>query len=648
MIAHKESPFVITFRNLCKVKINSGRIQIVNKHFPEKILHGIHIGEHGFDKEATIDEIRQRCVEKGYNYVVIRPEQSTDAEHYIEWAKYMAENQIYFMFLYTIGVKSDGTKKSSISAETIKRIYEVSGEYFLGDVLGEPGSGYTFKGENYFPPSLGHLKAKQNELNLVKAEENYLNMIKTYLDADKKVGIKQVSCVEATMFSKYDLKAGVNIPILEMMVGDPEKLIAGVRGAAKANDSPTWGTYVAQEWYGGRHHEDILKRKRMMMAYKYAYLSGSKIFCLESGDELLESFGYTYPCEHELCREYRDVLDEFNNLIKNDKRPYSDPKTKVAFVYGNHDAWSGVPGSGVVWGQFSGKHWGVSDAEHSWRILDDVNRSVPYYDITNHGNNDFGCTVPYGQYDIIPDNTPADVLSKYEAVVFVGWNSMTDEIYHNISEYVKNGGKLIMSVAHLNTSVKRDEKSALINNGDFSELFGCKVCGEYESKDGFKFAGESLIPGMKYSGPKDYSVNPCDPWWNGGYTKYAKMEMCGAKVAAVLENSFIPLEDNSNIALCENKFGKGYALLLTSTGYPGSNAVYPIYRIIVGTLLSHIHSQCDIKVIAGDKLKFSVYDDNTVYLLNTDYDCRICPLIIKDDKKTEVVLEPGEMKKIQM
>ena len=391
----------------------------------------------------------------------------------------------------------------------------------------------------------------------------------------------------------------------------------------------------------------MLKRKRMMTAYKYSYIAGSKIFCLESGDALLESFGYKYPYEHQLCKEYRDVLEQFNNLIKNDKRPYSDPKVKVAFIYGNHDAWSGVLGSGVVWGQFSGKEWGVSSAEHSWKILDDVNRTIPYYDITNHGEYDLGCTVPYGQYDIIPANTPLNILNKYELIIFVGWNTMTDEIYHNMSEYVKSGGKLVMTAAHLNTSNKRDADVKLFNDGDLSNLFGCKLHGEYESKDGFKFASESIISGMKYSGPKDFRVDPCDPWWNGGYNKYAEVEMCGAKVAAVLENSFAPLENNNSIALCENKFGNGYAILLTSLDYPGSDAVYPLYKIVISTLLNYTHSECDIKVIANDKLKFSVYDNGIVYLLNTDYDCRICPILIKDGIKTDVMLEPGELKKMQ-
>lgn len=77
-------------------------------------------------------------------------------------------------------------------------------------------------------------------------------------------------------------KAGIEIPMLKLMCGHPEILVSSLRGTARATNAKRWGTYLAHEWYGGMRHEDILKRKRMSLAYKYAYLSGSQLFCLES------------------------------------------------------------------------------------------------------------------------------------------------------------------------------------------------------------------------------------------------------------------------------------------------------------------------------------------------------------------------------
>ena len=37
------------------------------------ILNGINIGELSFDKDLMIQEIKERCIDKGFNFVSIRP-----------------------------------------------------------------------------------------------------------------------------------------------------------------------------------------------------------------------------------------------------------------------------------------------------------------------------------------------------------------------------------------------------------------------------------------------------------------------------------------------------------------------------------------------------------------------------------------------
>lgn len=612
--------------------------------WPETILHGIHIGEHGFEADKIKEEIRIRCIEAGMNYIVIRPRQDIPEEYFVEWAQYLAENKIYFMFLYTVKATRE-SKVSMFREETIRRIRETAGEYFLGDVLGEPGSHYTFKEEGYFTMT-DAVRPPQGAGNLEEAEGNYCRFVNQYVEADKAVGIDEITCVEAMMFSKYDLKAGVTIPVLEMMVGDPEGLIAGVRGAASAYGTRSWGTYLAHEWYGGRHHGDVLKQKRLQLTYKYAYLAGSNIFCLESGDELLESYGTRMPYEHELCAQYRKMLGDFTRLIHEDARPAGGPRVKVAFVYGNHDGWSGVPMGSHVWGQFEGREWGYSDAEYSWRILEDVNRGISWSAFDHHGAADFGSVVPYGQYDIIPADTPVEQLKSYELVIFVGWNTMTEEIYENLKGYVEEGGRLLMTAAHLNTVDVRDGQRWLLRDGAVEELFGCRLGKSFVSKKGFKFVRESILPGMKYSGACDYHRDNIDPFWHAGYAEYARAQMQGGRIAAAAENSFVPSAEPEEIVLVENRLGEGYTFLLTTLEYPGAGAVYPLYRLMVQTLISHLHNECDVQVLASDKCKFAVYEGNVVYLLNTDYHCPITATVIRNGESQEYLLQPGELKRV--
>ena len=70
-------------------------------------------------------------------------------EYYIEWAKYLAENKIYFIFFYLIQFAPDG-KDTHLTAETVEKIREVAGEYFLGDMIGETGSSFACKFPGYF------------------------------------------------------------------------------------------------------------------------------------------------------------------------------------------------------------------------------------------------------------------------------------------------------------------------------------------------------------------------------------------------------------------------------------------------------------------------------------------------------------------
>ncbi len=610
------------------------------------ILNGIHIGEHEFVPEKIIDEIKTRCIDAGFNYAVLRPHGANiSGEDFCKWAKYLADNEIYFMFLYTVITDSTNEKRSLLTRDTVKKIKELAGKYFLGDVLGEPGSSYTIKADGYFIPSHPR-KPIQGVTDMGEAARNYTEYVSEFCEADKNLGINDIACVESTLLTYYNLKAGVTIPILEVMPGNPEILISGLRGAAKAANSKLWGTYIAQEWYGGKHHEDILKQKRLELAYKYAYMAGSNIFCLESGDEQIDSFGYFYDYNHEYCRQYREVVGDFNKFIKSDKRPSGGPKIKIAFVYGNNDGWGAGLQSSCVWGQFNNSEWGSGDAEHSWRILEDIVRPAEWYDTANFGSADFSGKIPYGMYDIVPADSDISIFSNYEYLIFAGYNTMTEKLYNTLEEYVSNGGNVFMTAAHLNTNSRRNGEMKVIYDGNIEKLFGCRVNGSFVSSDGFKFAPKSEIDGVLYAGPKDYRKDGCDPFYSMGYANYADVSLCGAKAAAVLDNCFAPVEKEYKTAIVENKIGSGCAALLTALEYPGNASIYTLYKTVVSAMLSACHAQCDIKIYGSEKLKYAVYGESTVYLLNTDFDCKVCAHIIKDETEQCVEISPGELVKI--
>lgn len=618
--------------------------------WPDEILHGIHIGEHEFCPDKLIDEIEERFKSGNMNYAIIRPYLGVEEHYFIEWAQYFAQHEIYFMFLYSLRLNDEGKLESVLNSDLVKRIKDIAGKWFLGDLLGEPGSSYTFKSDGYFEKKGHRPRPQQNLKSMQEAKENYIKEVSKYVSFDRNIGIDTISCVEATIFSHYNVEAGVDIPIMEMMIGNPDLQTSAVRGFAKAHQTASWGTYVAHEWYGGMHHSDILKQKRLRHIYPYAYMSGSNIFCLESGDESLSSFGTKYDCDHLYCRQYKDELNNFGELLKNDIRPEGGPKVKVAFIYGNLDGWGGVPMGSTVWGQLEEKEWGYNGAEYSWKILEDIAHSADWSETSSFGDYDYSSHIPYGMYDIIPANTAPEILKEYEYIFFVGHNTMTPEIYNNLIQYVKAGGRLFMTAAHLNTNPQRGGEISIINGGDVSELFGCILGESFSTREGVKFKRKSIIPDMLYPGTVDYTKNHCDPFYSAGYANYARTTLCGAEAAAVFDNRFLASQEcgEMGIAMTENALGNGFALLLTSLDYPGHGAVYSLYKVILRNMLNHCHKNCDVKLLGSDKVKFAVYENYKVYMLNTDFDCKAFVTLKYKDKQEDVLLEPGEFKSVQL
>lgn len=610
----------------------------------DSVLFGVHIGEHSFDPDAIIAEIKDRCIDCGHNFVTIRTpfDREVPQEYFLQWAKYLADHQIYFLFLYTVQFAPKG-KENHLEAETVAQMKKIAGKYYIGDLLGEVGSNYACKWKHYYDDNKEGFMPVTDLPDMEAAYQNYLKVMEKWIDIEKKFDVPAILCVEATALHKYNAKAGVQIPVLELMCGHPEILTSVTRGLARATDAPMWGTYLAHEWYGGFRHDDALKRKRMRVAMRYAYLAGSQLFCLESGDESIQSFGYRYEKDHEICREYRDEWEKFSRFTREDVRPVGGPKAKVAIAHGNYDAWGSWGGSSV-WNQFDREHWGHSEAEHSWRLLEEVYTKRPWCDIANYGSEDLSASPAYGVYDVIPAESPAEIYGQYDYVIFLGWNTMTDEILDNLTVYVENGGNLLMTAAHLNYSPKRSGERIYPSSDKLDKLFGCRFTGDStRTNAGVKFHAES-ISGLLYPGTKNLCT---DPIYSAGYLDFANTELTTGFNIGVTAEDF-EADAVGMTAVIENNLGSGTAILVTAEHYPGHPALSPMYRAIMREMLTQSARQSDVKVLSADSLRYSVYENGKMYLLNTDFDMPIFVKIMHDGKTHELTLQPTEMKTFQL
>ncbi|MBR5140648.1 MAG: hypothetical protein IKV16_06285, partial [Clostridia bacterium] len=537
---------------------------------------------------------------------------------------------------------SNVNKRLPFDRETATKMKRVAGEHFLGILIPELGSTYGCSGKAYGGSSRHH-----NFERLSEGRDGFINHINEAVD---KIGFPDdigVSVIEATSLVSYVAAARTGIPVLETMCGDVENTVPLLRGSAKVKGYEGYINYVAHEWYGGVNNEDELKKKRLRMVYDYSYMNGAGGIILESGDLSMHSHGLRQGYDEEMPKFYRRTLDEFSDYLETDKRPEGYPITKVAFAQGNLDGWSAWNSGSALWNNMNDGDWGYGAPEFTNKILSELGTKRRWCDVHNFGPHDYSGAAGYGTYDIVNIGfASVEVLSRYDYLIFTGWNSMTSEIYDKLIAYVKGGGKLFMCAAHLNTSEKRNGEIKLINGGDLTELFGCRIDCEnaHVTNSGVKFY-QSQCDDIIYP----YDKGSFDPLLSAGYANYATVELAGGKAVAVLSNSFVESGNTDNgIAAVENKLGDGYAILLTSLDYPGKGQTYDIYRTVVRELLSASHRSAPVKVLANDKVRFSVYESGDMYLLNTDFDVPSHAIVLKDGKRVEVDLLPCEMKHIKI
>lgn len=608
------------------------------------IINGIRIGQYDFNIDTVPDELKWRCINSKINYAAFSAggsEQFNGAvkgdemdRKFLELAEFMAENKIYFSF------SCGHSGYFGVKPETLSRMKAIAGDYFMGCFLPELGSMFGCKALSY-----PDVVARDFE-NMQEAKDSFVDYVNDFISRVKlpEELKNQISIIEATCLLPYVSEAATSFPMVEAMCGNPEIMLPMVRGVQKAHGAPLFITYIAHEWYAGNRNDDPLKGKRLRMIYDYAYMCGSDVFLLESGDLCIFSHGMENDFNNELSQHYRTVLREFAEFAEVDNRPQGGPKVKVAFIQGNLDGWSSWNAGSSLWNQFGKPQWGYSAPEFSWRIMDDINVRRSWHDVHNYGAVDLSGAPAYGQYDVINANSSLEAMKQYDYLIFTGWNTMTEEIYNNLKAYVQQGGILLMAAAHLNTNSARDGELSLIRSGDVSDLFGCVLDGDkaYISNGGFKFYN-SIIPHIMY--PADDMR--CDPILSSGYVKYAKSELKGGR-AACLSSHYYNEDDNPTpeVAMIENKLGKGYAVLLTSLDYPGAGAVYPLYKTVVRELITASHRECAVQVYGSDRLRFAVYEGDRVYLLNTDFDSEIIATVKRGNEEIKVHLNPCEMKSV--
>lgn len=187
-------------------------------------------------------------------------------------------------------------------------------------------------------------------------------------------------------------------------------------------------------------------------------------------------------------------------------------------------------------------HGSVDISEKSWEVLRvfypdwQAGQKNVLYESPSFISN------PYGDASIIPSNVSCDGLQRYRYLIMTGWNRADADFAAKMLNYVRGGGVLLLTWAHLYTESKRSRalvhQSPILFNGDIKELTGLQ---------GADFTAEAPV------------LNP-------------------------------PVR-GSGIGLLEHRIGEGRVLLLNSKCYPGERPIRRTYLALVQQIARESRSE---------------------------------------------------------
>jgi hypothetical protein len=220
--------------------------------------------------------------------------------------------------------------------------------------------------------------------------------------------------------------------------------------------------------------------------------------------------------------------------------------------------------------------WEFNTPERGWELLDTFMPGVWLYPVLQDPTRirQFFGGSPYGQVDLVPDESPSEKLSKYRLLVLPGWNTMSEEMYERLIRYVRDGGHLVLSAAQCTKHITRDfllEKTDFnfLNSGDLTALAGVRL--------------------------KSVSAPIARISWVDG--KSVDAHGLPGLATEITTARALATDEHGNPVLVEHAVGKGRVWLLTVGEYWGAPAL-DAFRSLLGEKLSAA-SRTDA-IITGD------------------------------------------------
>lgn len=262
---------------------------------------------------------------------------------------------------------------------------------------------------------------------------------------------------------RYFYQAGYEWLGAEQMYGPEETIMSALRGASRAYNKPDFGSLHAMQW-GSFPFTTKEHAERLYMSLAISYMHGSSHINTE---EALWTDEYANDRFTQSGKEHLAAQTSLYDYIETHSRA-GELVSHVAIIQGRNCSWKSF-GRSSMWAQDE-KKWAFNKINESFDLL---NIFYPENIIDASGANGWFTSTPYGTVDILPIEASLEVMNKYKTLVFLGWNSYSADDVKRLNDFVKAGGKLILSSVHLNSNLQPHTAATFpVDDTQIKELLG--------------------------------------------------------------------------------------------------------------------------------------------------------------------------------
>ena len=380
-------------------------------------------------------------------------------------------------------------------------------------------------------------------------------------------------------------EAGYSWVGAETMYSTMEPLLGFLRGVARDRKMPVFGVHHAVQW-SSTPHESPARYRRYRLALYASYMQGATDINTEEGLWHLEEYYERHHRFGKACNAHLKQQQDFYRYVSTHSRTgtYTSP---MALIHGRDD--------GI---HFFGKNniWGVrrpqSAAEDSWELLKSlypkavINSSVYKHGCPENEPQGYHSGTPYGNLDIVPASGKPATWNAHRALALLAYNRCEEGDAKQMLSYVKRGGKLLLTRAHLTVTSDMD---------------------------------------AVYRGELEFAENAMN--LANGIPKFKKSTYNGVEIS-VCENAKTPDEvmascDDGTPLICRYRYGKGEVILFNTSVYPAHPAIASLYERELLRMAREAGDAESVWAECDDDVEFAVYrqKDGTdhVYFLAVDW-----------------------------